>query len=170
MQLAPRGRRTEPGKGCRDRRGSGLRSVMQESCQARRRVGVSRMGGNVEKVRDREWEGATGLGCAWTGFFGPRSWQKRLEVGICLARLPGEHLSLLDHTPQCLRGSAPSRQQPLHFTEGQTEAQGGTVTTYHLCEGHDQERTQAGVCPTPPTTPGVQALICNFLGFPLFQY
>lgn len=49
---------------------------MQESCQARRRVGVSRMGGNVEKVRDREWEGATGLACAWTGFSGPRSWQK----------------------------------------------------------------------------------------------
>lgn len=76
MQLAPRGRRTEPGKGCRDRRGSGLRSGMQESCQARRRVGVSRMGGNVEEVRDREWEGATGLACAWTGFSGPRSWQK----------------------------------------------------------------------------------------------
>lgn len=66
----------ERSQGCRDGRGSGLRSGMQESRQARRRVGVSRMGGHVEKVRDREWEGATGLGCAWTRFSGPRSWQK----------------------------------------------------------------------------------------------
>lgn len=64
-------------EGMREGRGSDLRSGMQESWQARR-VGVSKMGGNVEKAERQRMGGSYKAGM-YTGPDSPsgsRSWQK----------------------------------------------------------------------------------------------
>lgn len=58
-------------------RGGRLRSGMQESWQARQRVGVSEMQGNVEKTETENGREPPGRDVRQTALsMGPRSWQK----------------------------------------------------------------------------------------------
>lgn len=115
-------------------RGSGLRSGMQQSWQARQTVGVSKMTGNVEKTRDREWEGATRLGCARIGF---SLWPQVLA-----------EVTRIWHLPHTVAQGAPITPQQHSLMPGRLNSEQAASSPFHRRanrgSGRHRDRKPAG--------------------------